>query len=121
MITSHTIVLCMYINIFIDCRIERDCQGVRDTVVKGVTVEKGITVSMPVWQIYRDPEIWEDPEAFIPERYAKFIPTFCFKMVISVFKLRMILKPPILFLLSNLGNSGYLKRAKYLSFSVCDD
>ena len=62
----------MYIYIFVDCRIERDC--VRDTVVKGVTIEKGITVSMPIWQIHRDPEIWEDPEAFIPERYVKLFP-----------------------------------------------
>ena len=52
---------------FNDCRLDRAC--VRDTVVKGVTIEKGLLVGMPVWQIHRDPEIWEDPETFKPERY----------------------------------------------------
>ena len=49
-------------------RLERCC--VKDTKVKGVPIAKGIIVSYPVWYMQRDPEVWENPETFDPERYA---------------------------------------------------
>ena len=47
-------------------RVDRVC--VKDTVLKGVKIEKGVAVNMPIWYIHRNPEIWEDPETFNPER-----------------------------------------------------
>ena len=38
-------------------------------MVKGVPIEKGMTVVVPVWQLHRDPDVWDDPETFNPERF----------------------------------------------------
>ena len=56
-------------------RLERLC--VKDTVVKGLSFEKGMTLMMPIGHIHRDPEIWEDPENFIPERLVIFCNHSC--------------------------------------------
>lgn len=32
-------------------------------------IPKGSIISVPVYPIHHDPEIWSDPDKFIPERY----------------------------------------------------
>ncbi|PPR84487.1 hypothetical protein GOBAR_AA36225 [Gossypium barbadense] len=39
------------------------------TVIGGFTVPKGCTVFINVWAIQRDPELWDDPLRFQPERF----------------------------------------------------
>ncbi|XP_076029316.1 cytochrome P450 6k1-like [Oratosquilla oratoria] len=34
-----------------------------------ITVKKGMMIGIPIWTINRDPNIWEDPESFRPERF----------------------------------------------------
>ena len=48
-------------------RVDRICK--EDTTVKGIHIRKGWSVLIPVFAMHRDPELWEDPEEFIPERY----------------------------------------------------
>ena len=43
----------------------------RDIEVKDVFVEKGTVVTASSWVIHRDPEIWDDPEEFDPDRSVK--------------------------------------------------
>ena len=38
-------------------------------------IPKGVVVSIPIWHIHHDPQHWEDPEKFDPERLAKYIYT----------------------------------------------
>eukprot|EP00164_Ancoracysta_twista_P005646 GFYU01007743.1.p1 GENE.GFYU01007743.1~~GFYU01007743.1.p1 ORF type:complete len:497 (-),score=176.20 GFYU01007743.1:187-1677(-) len=42
-----------------------------DTEVKGYKFKKGTTVAMPTFAIHRDPEFWEEPERFNPDRFSK--------------------------------------------------
>jgi len=40
-----------------------------DCVVDGYTIPSGIRVIVNAWAISRDPESWEEPEEFMPERF----------------------------------------------------
>lgn len=44
--------------------------AVRDFAVDGYRVEAGTMVAVGVYAIHRDPELWDDPLAFRPERFA---------------------------------------------------
>ncbi|XP_021341416.1 cytochrome P450 3A4-like [Mizuhopecten yessoensis] len=43
---------------------------VRDTEINGVKIPAGMQISIPIYNIHLDPDNWEDPEKFIPERFA---------------------------------------------------
>jgi len=36
----------------------------------GVTIPKGVDILIPLFLINRDPELWDNPSEFIPERFA---------------------------------------------------
>jgi cytochrome P450 len=42
-----------------------------DTEVRGYRIPKGTTVMTNVWTIQHDPEFYDDPESFNPERYMR--------------------------------------------------
>uniref|UniRef100_A0A914YJM5 Cytochrome P450 n=1 Tax=Panagrolaimus superbus TaxID=310955 RepID=A0A914YJM5_9BILA len=48
-------------------RLNRQCQ--RDIEIDGVKFVKGSTFTAPIYAIHHDPEIYENPEEFIPERF----------------------------------------------------
>ncbi|KKO99964.1 cytochrome P450 [Trichoderma harzianum] len=47
----------------------RELQG--DVEIRGYHIPKGTTIMTNVWTIQRDPEFYEDPERFEPERYLR--------------------------------------------------
>ena len=42
-----------------------------ECVVNGVTVKPGVQVYIPIYDVHMNPEIYPDPEKFIPERYSQ--------------------------------------------------
>ncbi|XP_071830916.1 lithocholate 6-beta-hydroxylase-like [Apostichopus japonicus] len=40
-----------------------------DIVIKNLLIPKGFRILVPIYAIHHDPEIWEDPEEFQPERF----------------------------------------------------
>lgn len=43
--------------------------SITDTTVDGYHVPKGTTAMVNMWAITRDPQVWEDPLEFMPERF----------------------------------------------------
>lgn len=48
--------------------------SIRDTTVDGYPVPKGTTAMVNMWAITRDPEVWEEPLSFKPERFMTHSP-----------------------------------------------
>ncbi|QHO31891.1 hypothetical protein S83_026497 [Arachis hypogaea] len=44
-------------------------QTTSNSKIKGYDIPSKTTVYLNVWAIHRDPELWKDPEEFIPERF----------------------------------------------------
>jgi len=40
----------------------------KDITIEGVKIPKGAHIDIPVYGLARDPEYWDDPLEFIPER-----------------------------------------------------
>ena len=57
---------CKAVDVTINYRIDR--QASEDVVVKGITINKGTCVTTDAWVIHRDPELWDDPETYNPDR-----------------------------------------------------
>ena len=45
----------------------------QDVTIKDIHVKKGTAVTTSAWVIQRDPEVWENPEDFDPDRQERFI------------------------------------------------
>ena len=48
------------------CRTIRQCNS--DCTIGGVDVKKGLQVFVMITAVHKDPEVYPDPERFIPER-----------------------------------------------------
>ena len=50
-----------------------------DTTLQGYSIPKGTTVLTNLWSLHHDPEIWDDPDAFRPQRFldegGNFVPS----------------------------------------------
>lgn len=44
-------------------------ESMEKTILEGYEIRPGTIVHVNAWAIARDPEIWENPEEFIPERF----------------------------------------------------
>ena len=64
----NTSVLFLHFN---PCRTSRQCS--KDVVVKGVTIPKGTVIAFPIYYLHHNPELWQDPEKFDPERYDTYV------------------------------------------------
>ncbi|XP_033752139.1 bifunctional protein STORR-like [Pecten maximus] len=49
-------------------RFNRMC--VKTTTVKDITIPSGMAVTVPVYAMHHDPDVWEKPEIFNPERFS---------------------------------------------------
>uniref|UniRef100_M1BTU6 Cytochrome P450 71D7 n=1 Tax=Solanum tuberosum TaxID=4113 RepID=M1BTU6_SOLTU len=47
--------------------VHRECR--EETIIDGCTIPTKATVLVTTWAIVRDPEVWDDPKSFIPERF----------------------------------------------------
>ena len=44
--------------------------SLEDDEIEGYQIKKGKVINISFWSMFRDPEIWENPDAFIPERFS---------------------------------------------------
>ncbi|XP_060066284.1 cytochrome P450 3A11-like isoform X2 [Ylistrum balloti] len=49
-------------------RIERTC--IKTTKVKDITIPAGMVVTIPVYAMHHDPDVWDKPDVFNPERFS---------------------------------------------------
>ena len=54
-------------SMFVYFRVDRE--AMEETIVNGITVPKGMIVQIPIAALHNDPDVWDDPEKFDPERY----------------------------------------------------
>lgn len=47
------------------------CNDKGDIVIKGTLIPKGFSVFIPIYAIQHDPEYWDEPEEFRPQRFFK--------------------------------------------------
>ena len=47
--------------------IMRECQ--ETVTINGLEIPAGMGVHIPVWSMHHDPELWEQPEIFNPDRF----------------------------------------------------
>ncbi|XP_069132176.1 LOW QUALITY PROTEIN: cytochrome P450 3A8-like [Argopecten irradians] len=50
--------------------IQTDRMCMKDTVIGGIRIPAGLSIGIPIYCIHHDPDNWEDPDKFIPERFA---------------------------------------------------
>ncbi|KAJ8045318.1 Cytochrome P450 3A24 [Holothuria leucospilota] len=43
----------------------------KGNVIKGLEIPKDVSVTIPIYAIHHDPDLWEEPEQFRPERFNK--------------------------------------------------
>ncbi|KAL0428696.1 UNVERIFIED_CONTAM: cytochrome [Sesamum radiatum] len=55
--------------------------SIRDSVVDGYEVPAGTTAMVNMWAIMRDPQIWDDPLRFIPDRFLGQSPNMEFSVL----------------------------------------
>ena len=48
-------------------QLNRECT--QDCVVNGIAIPKGIEIIIPFYTLHHDPDAWDDPEKFDPERF----------------------------------------------------
>jgi len=46
-------------------------RAMQDDVYRGYFIPKGTTVIQNIWAVFRDPNVYPDPEAFNPDRFLK--------------------------------------------------
>lgn len=54
-------------------------KAILDTSLGSYKIPKGTTVLLNIYAIHRDPEIWQNPDEFVPERFLDENGHFCFE------------------------------------------
>ena len=75
LINSNSMIL-----FFTGFRTDRMC--VKTTTVKGITIKEGSDILIPIHLIHRDPQYWEEPDKFDPDRYVPLHISFALSTII---------------------------------------